>query len=114
MPPRTCHRLAPTVTFASLVFLSLAGLAGLAGCAVHVAAPASSPPTADDALARMRATFACGNGIQAEAKIDHFGGHGRVRADLMLFAARPASLRMDVFSPFGVNLATLPSNGARF
>jgi hypothetical protein len=81
---------------------------------VHVAAPASSPPTADDALTRMHATFACGNAIQAEAKIDHFGGQGRVRADLMLFAARPAELRMDVFSPFGVTLATLTSDGRRF
>ena len=86
----------------------------LGGCAVHVAAPASSPPTADDALGRMHETFACANGIQAEAKIDHFGGHGRVRADLMLFAARPANLRMDVFSPFGVNLATLTSDGQKF
>ena len=34
----------------------------------------------------MHATFACGNAVQASAKIDHFGEHGRVRGDLLLFA----------------------------
>jgi hypothetical protein len=92
----------------------LVGLAvPLAGC-VHVAPPASAPPTADAALARMHATFTCGNAVQANAKIDHFGEQGRVRGDLMLFAARPAQIRMDVVSPFGVALATLTSDGRRF
>ena len=85
----------------------------LAGC-VHVAAPASAPPTADAALSRMHATFTCGNAVQANAKIDHFGEQGRVRGDLMLFAARPDRIRMDVVSPFGVALATLTSDGRRF
>jgi len=63
----------------------------------------------------MHATFACGNAIQAGAKIDHFGEHGRVRGDLLLFAARPARLRMDVIGPMNVGLvATLTSDGARF
>jgi hypothetical protein len=62
----------------------------------------------------MHATFACANAVQASAKIDHFGEQGRVRGDLMLFAARPARLRMDVVSPFGVALATLTSDGQRF
>jgi hypothetical protein len=88
-------------------------IAGLGGCA-RVAPPASSPPTADAALARMHATFACANAIQASAKIDHFGEHGRVRGELLLFAARPARIRMDVVSPFGVALATLTADGQRF
>jgi len=92
----------------------LGGMAALAfGCA-RVAPPPSSPPTADAALGRMHATFACGNAIQAGAKIDHFGPQGRVRADLLLFAARPERLRMDVVSPFGATLATLTSDGSRF
>jgi hypothetical protein len=62
----------------------------------------------------MHATFACGNAVQASAKIDHFGEHGRVRGDLLLFAARPARIRMDVVSPFGVALATLTSDQTRF
>lgn len=62
----------------------------------------------------MHASIACGNAIQATAKIDHFGEHGRIRGDVMLFAARPARLRLDVVSPFGVALATLTSDGARF
>jgi outer membrane lipoprotein-sorting protein len=85
----------------------------LLGCA-NVRPPASAPPNADAALARMHATFACANGLQANAKIDHFGRIGRVRGDLMLFAARPARVRMDIVSPFGVTLATLTSDGAEF
>jgi hypothetical protein len=79
-----------------------------------VTPPASSPPNADAALARMHATFACGNAIQANAKIDHFGEHGRVRGELYLFAARKERIRMDVVSPFGVALATLTADGSRF
>jgi hypothetical protein len=85
----------------------------LVGCA-RVAPPASAPPSADAALARMHATYACANALQASAKIDHFGEEGRVRGDLMLFAARRARLRMDVVSPFGVALATLTSDGEHF
>jgi hypothetical protein len=85
----------------------------VAGCA-HVPPPASQPPSADAALGRMRATLACANAIQANAKIDHFGEGGRIRGDVMLFAARPARVRMDVVSPFGAALATLTSDGMRF
>jgi outer membrane lipoprotein-sorting protein len=83
------------------------------GCA-GTAPPPSSPPTADAALARMHATFACGNGIQGNAKFDLFGEHGRGRGDVMLFAARPALIRLDIVSPFGVALATLTADGSRF
>jgi hypothetical protein len=62
----------------------------------------------------MHATFACGNAVQAGAKIDHFGEQGRVRGELLLFAARPARIRMDAVSPFGVTLATLTSDGTHF
>jgi len=62
----------------------------------------------------MHATFACGNAIQAGAKIDHLGEQGRIRAELLLFAARADRIRMDVVSPFGVALATLTSDGRRF
>jgi hypothetical protein len=85
----------------------------VASCA-RVAPPPFAPPTADAALTRMHAPFACGNAIQASAKVDHFGEDGRVRADVLLFAARPARIRMDVVSPFGVALATLTTDGARF
>jgi hypothetical protein len=93
--------------------LGALALCGATGCA-RVAPPASAPPSADAALERMHASFRCGNAVQASAKIDHFGEHGRVRGDLMLFAARPARLRMDVVSPFGVAVATLTADGRGF
>lgn len=93
--------------------VSVISLLWLTGC-VHVAPPASAPPSADAALSRMRSTFACGNAIQASAKIDRLGEGGRVRGDVLLFAARAGRIRMDVVSPFGVALATLTSDGERF
>jgi outer membrane biogenesis lipoprotein LolB len=83
-------------------------------CARPVAPPPSSPPTADAALARMHASFACANAVQGNGKLDHYGQGGRVRGELMLFAARPARLRMDIVSPFGVTVATLTSDDNQF
>ncbi|HEX3771099.1 MAG TPA: hypothetical protein VHV30_09555 [Polyangiaceae bacterium] len=100
---------APFVAACSLVTAFV-----IAGCAQPVMPPASAPPSADAVLARMHQTFACGNAVQASAKLEHYGREGRVRGELMLFAARPASLRLDVVSPFGVALATLTSDGTHF
>ncbi len=85
----------------------------LLGCP-SVPPPPSRLPDADSAIARLRATGGCGTGLQAAAKIDHFGEHGRVRGDLLMFASEPARIRMDIVSPFGVTLATLTSDGSRF
>jgi hypothetical protein len=62
----------------------------------------------------MHATFACSNAVQVDAKLDHYGSEGRLRGELLLYAARPSSLRMDIVSPFGVALATLTADGHEF
>ena len=62
----------------------------------------------------MRRTFDCARAVQATAKIDRFGEGGRVRGEVLLFAAEPARIRMDVVSPFGVSLLTLTTDGSRF
>jgi hypothetical protein len=62
----------------------------------------------------MHATFSCAGALQADAKVDHFGEQGRVRGEALLFAARPDRVRMDIVSAFGVALATLTTDGARF
>lgn len=85
---------------------------GLSGC--PIAPPASQIPSAQSALDRMRATGSCGTGVQASAKIDHFGDQGRVRGDLLMFVSDPARIRMDIVSPFGATLATLASDGTHF
>jgi outer membrane lipoprotein-sorting protein len=97
--------LAPRLRFALFAL-------AVSGCGA--AAPASKIPTARAAIERIHATQDCGLGIHANAKIDHFGKGGRVRGDLLAFAIWPNRLRMDVVSPFGVNLATLTSDGDRF
>lgn len=99
--------------------------AGLHVCLVSVLAlgsmacgtppPRSLVPDARAALDRLHATQDCGRGIQAAAKIDHFGSQGRVRGDLLMFAVWPAKLRMDVIGPMNVGVvATLASDGTRF
>lgn len=76
--------------------------------------PASRFPDAAAALARMKDTYACANGVQGEGKLDHFGDRGRVRGDIAVFAVNPARVRIDVFSPFGAMVYTLTSNGRDF
>jgi hypothetical protein len=88
----------------------LAALLGF-GCGK---APASRFPTGDAALERMHATYACSRGLKGEAGIDYFGKEGRVRGSLLYIAVLPEQLRMDVYSPFGVIVSTLTSDGERF
>ena len=95
----------------ALAALALATLAET-GCYAHP--PASLLPSASAALDRLRETGQCGSGVQAEAKVDQFRTQGRLRLNLLMYAATPANLRMDVFSPFGATLATLTSDGSRF
>jgi len=97
---------------ASQALAALFAFAPCAACAIHP--PASQPPTGQAAIDRLRATGACGLGVQASAKIDHFGKQGRIRGDVLFFARAPASIRMDIVSPFGATLATLSSDGSRF
>ncbi|WP_437323120.1 LolA family protein [Sorangium sp. So ce381] len=83
------------------------------GCA-SVAPPASRFPTADAALDRMKASYACVNGVQGTAKVDHFSRQGRLRGDMYILAVNPDRVRFDVVSPFGATLFTLTSNGTQF
>jgi hypothetical protein len=86
---------------------------GMTACCAH-GAPPSQFPTANDALARMKESFACTNGVQGTAKIDSFSPRGRIRGDLYLFAMNPDRVRFDIVSPFGATLYTLTSDGDRF
>ncbi|MGH7284295.1 MAG: LolA family protein [Polyangiaceae bacterium] len=90
-------------------------LAPLALCGCPGRAPPVSPiPDAHSAIERMRATAAGCNGVQASAKIDHFGKEGRIRGDLLMIVAMPANIRMDIVSPFGASIATLTSDSESF
>jgi hypothetical protein len=93
------------------VLLSVALLV-LAGCSRSP--PPSRFPNAAAALERMRATYRCSRGVSGEAKVDYFGERGRVRASTLYLAMLPDNLRFDVFSPFGVMLSTLTSDGENF
>lgn len=62
----------------------------------------------------MRAQQACSRSVRADAKIDYFDSSGRVRGSVLYKAALPEKLRFDVYSPFGVMLSTLTSDGKDF
>ncbi|MFO0678125.1 MAG: DUF4292 domain-containing protein [Polyangiaceae bacterium] len=85
----------------------------LVGCP-NVAPPVHAPPSAEALLVRMKEERKDCLGVQANAKLDHFGSQGRFRGDVSMFAARPARVRMDIVSPFGAVLATLTSDGQTF
>ena len=94
------------------VALAIASCVLLDGCGR--AAPASRFPDAEAALERMVSTYSCSRGIQGEARIDYFGSQGRGRGSVLYKVELPDRIRFDVFSPFGVTLATLTSDGRRF
>lgn len=96
---------------ARLAATTVLGLA-LTGCPSKP--PPSQFPSANDALERMHETHACSRGVQGEAKLDYFGDQGRVRGNVLYMTMLPEQLRFDVFSPFGVTLSTLTSDGKEF
>lgn len=96
----------------TLVGFTTLSLGLLAGCGTPP--PPSVFPSADDAIARMRATYACVNGVQGTSKIDHLSPRGRIRGDVYIFAVNPARVRFDVVSPFGATIYTLTSDGQNF
>lgn len=83
----------------------------LVGCG---GAPTSRIPDAAKALGQMREGMTCSRGLQAEAKVDYFEKNRRVRGNVAILAALPDNIRIDVFSPFGLNLSTLTSDGSQF
>jgi hypothetical protein len=98
----------PDVKRALLGYLA----AGVVAC--HPPPPASRFPNARAAIDRMQATHSCSRGVQGEAKVDYFGDSGRVRGNALFIVGRPERVRIDVFSPFGVTLSTLTSDGRDF
>ena len=76
--------------------------------------PKSQFPTADDAFARMKASYACVNGVQGQAKIDNLSKQGRVRGDIYILAQNPDRVRFEVVSPFGPTLFLLTSDSKQF
>ncbi|APR76910.1 Hypothetical protein A7982_02257 [Minicystis rosea] len=76
-------------------------------------APKFPFPNADAALGRMKDTYACVNGVQGDAKIDHFSKEGRVRGQVLLLAVNPDRVRFDVVA-FGTPVYTLTSDGQQF
>jgi hypothetical protein len=91
----------------------MAVLSSFVGCA-SVSPPLSRVPDAESALDRLRETGRCEVAIQASAKIEQTGEHGRIRGDLLMFAAVPARMRMDAVSPLGATMLTLTSDGRAF
>lgn len=107
-PLESCHKGA----MKSALVPALA-LFALTGCGTPP--PASQMPNARAALDRVHATQDCGIGIEAQAKIDHFGDGGRVRGDLAFTALWPAKLRMDIIGPLNSGVvATLTSDSSKF
>ncbi len=81
--------------------------------ACSAAPPRSQFPTADAAIGRMKATNACVNGVQGDAKIDNFSPQGRVRGEVFILAVNPDRVRFDVVA-FGTPVYTLTSDGTKF
>lgn len=64
-------------------------------------------------LRAQRAPRAQVRSIRAEARIDQRGDEGRIRGTVLMFAERPASVRLDAMSQFGP-VSILTSDGETF
>jgi hypothetical protein len=78
--------------------------------------PPSQFPTAADALERMKATYRCERGVHGEAAVDSFSERGRVRGTVLLYAAKPGELRIDLLGPppLGSIVSTLTTQDGDF
>ena len=88
------------------------------GAVLPLFACGGAPPykiaDAASALTQMRTGLACSHGLQVEAKADYFENSRRVRGNVALLTVLPDNLRIDVYSPFGLSLSTLTSDGHQF
>lgn len=84
----------------------------LGGC-VSRTMPTHLHTDAGRVLDMQRAPGAAVHGIRAEARIDQRGEGGRIRGTVMMFASRPASVRVDAMSQFGP-VSILTSDGETF
>jgi hypothetical protein len=109
----TNRAIAATVASMTSLLRSAAPALALLLTACHVTPPRSQFPTVDAALDRMKDTYACVNGVQGDAKIDHFSKQGRVRGDVLVLAVNPDRVRFDVVA-FGTPVYTLTSDGKQF
>ena len=92
----------------------LALLACVASTSCARSAPPSRFPDAASLLARLHEEQGCSRGLSGEGKLDYFGKEGRLRGSLLFMVSSPASVRLDVVSPFGATISTLTSDGKDF
>ena len=83
----------------------------LVGCGRAPQVPLAS---ARSAIERLQAQTSCSRAVQGEASLSFQGNGRRLRGKVLYLAQAPDRVRFDVFSPFGVTLSTLTSNGERF
>lgn len=108
MPPDALRRSKRSLAASAVLAVAVTGCPS-------AAPPASQFPSADDALARMHATYDCAVGVQSTAKIDLVTKKGRIKTDVDLFAITPESVRIDVTTPVVASmLYTLTSDGKTF
>jgi len=66
------------------------------------------PEALIDALQRQASSV---RSVRAEARVDHRGEAGRLKATILLIAQRPDRIRLDAMSPFGSPVASLATDG---
>jgi outer membrane lipoprotein-sorting protein len=99
---------------AAAIAAVLFAAAGLAGCAAAIRPPAVAPPAVagisflTEALARRDRRI---ESMRTGAVMEYSGGGQHVKAREEIAMRRPASLRVEAFTPFGVALVVAAQNG---
>ena len=89
----------------------VAGALLFGGCA---AAPQARFSAARTVLNQLEEQTACSRAVQGDAKLMVSGPFLKVHGNLLYRAEVPEKLRFDVYSPLGVTLSTLTSDGSKF
>ena len=63
---------------------------------------------------RCEKNWLAAGACKSEAKVNYFESNRRVRGNMAVLAVLPDKVRIDVFSPFGLSLSTLTSDGSEF
>lgn len=94
-------------------FFAITAIPLLFGCG-SASPPPSQFPDAKSAVARLDDTFKGVSGVKGTAKIDYLGDKGRVRGDLQVLAAAPASLRFAITANVIGGAGEVASDGFKF
>jgi hypothetical protein len=109
--PAVAFRLLPAGPLGVRLSLLLIVFSVISGCAV---APSARFRDSSQLLRRLSEQTSCSRAVSGDAQLSVAGPFVNVRGNLLYRVEAPDRLRLDLYSPLGVTLSTLTSDGGKF